>query len=75
MGGGCSAGFVQGLHELRLDCSSDVANFSDVGSKILTLAELQSSCLTSVFHEHRIALSSMVETSHVMKPLSALFQF
>ena len=51
--------FVQGLLELRLDCSSGLANFSDMSSDYSTVADLQSGHRTSGFHEHKIALRSM----------------
>ena len=74
MGGGGSSSLVQELLELRLDCSSDLASYSDVGSDLSNPVDLQSGHPTSVSREHRIALSSMVQTSSARKPLSALFQ-
>ena len=60
MGDGCRSSLVQQLLELRLDCSSDLASSSDVGTDLSTLADLQSGHPTSFSREHRIALSSMV---------------
>ena len=74
MGDGCHSSLVRELLELRLDGSYDLASSSDVGSDLSTPADLESSHLTSVSREHRIALSSIVETSRALKPLSALFQ-
>ena len=73
MGDGCRISLVQEFLEVRLGCSSDLASSSDVGSDHSTLADLQSGHPTSVSREHRIALSSMVETSRALNSLSALF--
>ena len=73
MGDGCRCSPVQELLEFRLDCSSGLANFSDVGSDHSTPADLQSGHPISVSGENRIALLSMVEISCALKQLWALF--
>ena len=73
MGDGCRNSLVQELLELRLDCSSGLANSSDVGSDLATPADLQSGHRTTVSSEHRVALMSIGETFCALKPLSALF--
>ena len=72
MGDGCRSSLVQDLLELRLDCSSDLANSSDVGSDLSTLADLQSGHPNSVSRKHRVALLSMVESSRALKRLLAI---
>ena len=60
------------LNALRLECSSGLAGSSDVGSDLSNIADLQYDHPASVSHEHRIALSSVIETSRALKPLSVL---
>ena len=67
MGDGCVSILVQELLELRLDCSSDLASSSDVGSDFSALADLKCGHTTSISCEYRIALWSMVDTSRALK--------
>ena len=70
----CRNNLVQESLEHRLDCSSEFASSSDVGNGPSILAAPQSGRPTSISRAHRIALFSMVETSHALKQLSELFQ-
>ena len=72
-GGECRINLVQESLEHRLDYSSDLASSSDVGDDLSILAAPQSGHPISVFRVRRIALLSMVENSHALKQLSALF--
>ena len=73
MSDGYRSSLVQELVELRLDCSYDLVSSSNVGCDLSTLADLKFGQPITISREHRIALSSMVETSCALKPLSALF--
>ena len=74
MGVECRNNLVHESLEPRLDCSSDLLSSSNVGSGLSTLEAPQSGHPISVFRVRRFALLSMVETSHGLKDLSALFQ-
>ena len=70
----CRNNLFQESLEPRLDCSSGLASSSNLGSGLSTLAAPQSVHPISVVRVRGIALLSMVETSHALKQLSALFQ-
>ena len=72
-GGECRNNLVQESLEHRLDYSSDLASSSDVANDLSILAAPQSGHPISVFRVRRIALLSVVETSHALKQLSTLF--
>ena len=70
----CCNNLVQESLEPRLNCSSDLASSSKVGSGLSALAAPQSGHPISLFRVRRIALLSIAETSHGLTQLSALFQ-
>ena len=70
----CRNKLVQESLEPRWDCSSDLPSSSDVDKGVSILAAPPSGHPTSVSPPTRIAVLSMIETSHALKQLSALFQ-